>query len=154
MATKDQIKRTNKLIDFLLAGVHRKKFDLKHWVGGIKADSIEDTVDPVKMGEDPTTKPTCNTSACVMGWFPHLFPKMTQWVKYSEHRPSWQVFGIGKNDYLSRDQLFSFVTGIKNSNRIIYVEYSNYRYNNNQTPQVVAKRIMKIAKDEGIELGR
>jgi len=73
MATKQQIKRIKKLVDFLMDGVHTKKFDLSHWVGEVN-DRSELMPDPFKMKEDPINKPTCNTSACVVGWFPYLYP--------------------------------------------------------------------------------
>ncbi len=155
MVTKVQIKRINKLIDFLLTGVHKDKFDLGHWVGEISNSKTSLFPDPFKMKKHPTEKPECNTSACVVGWFPHLFPKLAEW-KQSKHDSIWKIVTPGKK-WQDHEGMFYNITGIEAVNKIIYYDHDwgevNYK-SDNPTPQAVAKRIIQVAKKEGIDLGR
>ncbi len=155
MATKPQIKRLKKLVDFLRNGVHRSKFDLGHWIGTVEDSWDELEPDPYKMEEDPTKKAICNTSACVIGWFPHLFPRMAQWKKSG--RDEWIVTNTyGDSCDIVAEDLFCDITGIEAGHKIIYdgdkgKGTANYK-SENPTPQSVAKRIIQVAKSEGIEL--
>ena len=162
MANKRQIKRLKRLIHFLEEELHPKKFDLEAWLSPIE-DKMEYplgiTLDPYAMAKHPSEFGTCNTAGCVVGWFPHLFPKMSKWV-YDKRWREWSVVG-GKliididndNDDKLQEDLFTDVTGIKKSANIIYIidRYRNYR-SDNPTPKVVAKRIREVAAREGIDL--
>ena len=80
MVTAAQTKRLKKLVHFLEEVVHRTKFDLRHWIGRRK-HGVEGDPNPRKMARKPSEKSVCNTSACVVGWFPYLFPKFASWKK-------------------------------------------------------------------------
>ena len=121
MATGQQKNRLKVLVKFLEEELNPKKFNLGHWVG-IRDATFK--ANPHKMAENPSEVGTCGTTACVVGWFPYLFPLMAEWevegARYLYLIPpadnTWLVkpiCGIDKNIYGSNeDLLFQEVTGL------------------------------------------
>lgn len=154
MATKLQIKRLKKLINFLENVVHKSKFDLDNWVKGD---------DPKKMAKNPSKVGDCGTSACVVGWFPHLFPRMAKWpdADDADHNVGDTVLNSYSENFQEKE-IFQDVTGLslQSTCKIIYTQFdyiNNYgknKYGNsiNPTAKTVAKKIRKLARQEGIEI--
>lgn len=160
MANKRQIKRLKKLIHFLEEVVHPTKFDLNDWVAR-RSFAIFKEADPFEMAKNPSEE-SCNTTACVVGWLPHLFPRQAKWVCTS--MGNWHVSPYGGEQstqasyrVLGKEgKLFTKITGIKASDKIIYLESNQYLENyssDNPSPKEVADRIREVAAEEGIELG-
>ena len=145
MSTKVQIARINNIIDFLDI-VHRSKFNLLHYVGNEVYSAI--TPDPHKMSKNPEAEGDCNTSACLIGWLPHIFPKSAKWKE--SYGGTWDMVEIENTD-LRDNKLFEHLTGFSEEGTYDITEIINYT-TINPTPKQVITRIKKVAKQEGINL--
>ena len=151
MPTQQQVANTNKLINFLENEVHPDKFDLSHWVGQQVGDNGS-LADPFTMAKDPSKIKECNTSACVVGWLPYLFPNQAKWYRESNIF-EWTVVSADSSPYGIRD-VFCTITGIsfENSAKIIYKTNNNMdNYEStNPTPKEVATRIRQMVAEESL----
>jgi len=139
--TPQQKKNTKKLVNFLENVVHPKKFNLGYWVRGN---------DPKGMAARASEPNHCKTSACVIGWFPHLFPSIARWIEYGTEygvcpHPSAKIEEVHFSD--DEANLFTNVTGLLEASRIIYPQSDIPGYCR-PTPKRVAKEIRAVAKEE------
>jgi len=143
--TPQQKKNTKKLVNFLENVVHPTKFDLRFWVKGD---------DPKGMAARASEANSCKTSACVIGWFPHLFPTKLRWVRCITDEFFLAAPGETHGE-ANEGVVFSEVTGLS-PDRIICPantksgtldEYGRKNYMR-PTPKRVAAEIRALAKEE------
>ena len=133
-----QQKRLLKLADALENEVPKESFNMGHWIhtdNGMTFPEIKANLLASK----------CNTSACIIGWCPIIFPKH---FKYDR---TWAVIElVGEEDATHEHHMQSFFGLTYKESQIIYPGwFSEYRYvrffeEATITPKLAAKAIRDI----------
>lgn len=132
--------RIQKIVNFLEREVHPDKFDMRNWVSSTNADG---SMNPIQMSKDPSSPEDCGTAACMVGWFPYLFPEHFKWTKTLPDGTVFYYVDDLINDGDVQDNLKNFLC-LEDINLIVH-DY-------NATAKEVADKLRSMARDAGYNI--